>query len=62
MLKSTMKTEIRVGPNGYEVWYSTDGKFKFHKSFKSIEDATKETVSMKGHRRLLSDLIRKFRG
>ena len=58
MLKSTMKTEVRVSPNGYEVWYSTDGgqTSQFHKTFKSMDSAIKETVSLKGYRRLLSDL------
>ena len=58
MLKSTMKTEIRVSPNGFEVWYSTDGgqKLHFHKRFESMDDAVKETVSLKGYRRLLLDL------
>jgi len=53
-----MKTEIRVRPKGYEVWYSTDGgqTVKFHKAFKSMDDAVKETVSLKGHQRLLMDL------
>jgi len=58
MLKSTMKTEIRVSPNGYEVWYSTDGgqTLQFHKRFQSMDSAVKETVSLKGYRRLYSDL------
>jgi hypothetical protein len=49
MLKSTMKTEIRVSPNGFEVWYSTDGgqKLHFHKRFESMDDAVKETVSLR---------------
>jgi hypothetical protein len=49
MLKSTMKTEIRVSPIGFEVWYSTDGgqTQNFHKRFKSMDDAVKETVSLK---------------
>jgi len=53
-----MKTEIRVGPKGYEVWYSTDGgqTTQFHKSFKSMDNAVKETVSLKGHQRLIMDL------
>ena len=53
-----MKTEIRVGPKGYEVWYSTDGgqTIEFHKSFKTKEEALRETVSMKGYQRLLMDL------
>ena len=53
-----MKTEIRVGANGYEVWYSVDGgqTNHFHKKFKSMDDAVKETTSMKGYRKLLSDL------
>jgi hypothetical protein len=53
-----MKTEIKKGPKGYEVWYSTDGgqTIQFHKSFKSMDDAVKETVSLKGHQRLLMDL------
>ena len=58
MLKSTIKTEIRVGPDGYEVWYSVDGgqTNHFHKRFTSMDAAVKETVSMKGYRKLLSDL------
>ena len=53
-----MKTEIRVGPKGYEVWYSTDGgqTIQFYKSFKSMDDAVKETVSLKGHQQLIMDL------
>ena len=53
-----MKTQIRKGPKGYEVWYSTDGgqTIQFHKSFKSIDKAVKETVSISGHQRLLMDL------
>lgn len=53
-----MKTEIRVSSNGFEVWYSTDGgqTSQFHKTFKSMDEAVKETVSLKGHQRLLSDL------
>ena len=53
-----MKTEIRVSPKGYEVWYSTDGgqTTQFHKTFKSMDDAVRETVAMKGYQRLLVDL------
>ena len=53
-----MKTEIRKGPKGYQVWYSIDGgqTIQFHKTFKSMDDAVKETVSLKGHQRLLMDL------
>jgi hypothetical protein len=53
-----MKTQIRKGPKGYEVWYSTDGgqTIQFHKAFKSMDDAVKETGSLKGHQRLLMDL------
>lgn len=53
-----MKTQIRKGPKGYEVWYSIDGgqTIQFHKSFKSIDKAVKETVSISGHQRLLMDL------
>jgi len=57
-LKET-RTEIRVSPDGFEVWYSNDDKLKFHKTFKTIGAATKETVSIKGHQRLLDDLIRR---
>jgi hypothetical protein len=61
MLKSTIKTEIRVSPKGFEVWYSVDGgqTRQFHKTFNTMEKAMKETVSMKGHQRLLQDLLRK---
>ena len=43
-----MKTEIRVSPKGYEVWYSTDGgqTTQFHKTFKSMDDAVRETVAL----------------
>ena len=60
MLKSTMKTEIRVNGQFFEVWYSTDGgqTNQFHKKFKSMDSALKETVSMKGYSRLMSDLKR----
>ena len=53
-----MKTEIRKGPKGYQVWYSIDGgqTIEFHKSFKTKEEALRETVSMKGYQRLLMDL------
>jgi hypothetical protein len=59
MLKSTIKTEIRVSPNGFEVWYSVDGgqTRQFHKRFNNMDDAVKETVSMKGYRRLLGDIL-----
>lgn len=53
-----MKTEIRVSPKGYEVWYTTDGgkTRHFHKTFKSMDNAVRETVAMKGYQRLLIDL------
>jgi hypothetical protein len=54
-----IRTEIRVSPEGFEVWYGDNDKLWFHKKFKTIGDATKETVSIKGHQRLLDDLIRK---
>ena len=54
-----IRTEIRVSPDGFEVWYGESDKLRFHKKFKTIGDATKETVSIKGHQRLLDDLIRK---
>jgi len=55
-----MTTEIRVNSKGYQVWYSTDGgqTVHFHKTFDSMEDALKETVSLKGHRRLIDALKR----
>ena len=58
MLKTTIKTEIRANGDVFEVWYSLDGgqTNQFHKSFTSMDKAIKETVSMKGYRRLLSDL------
>lgn len=61
MLKSTIKTEIRVSPRGYEVWYSVDGgqTRQFHRTFDSMEKAMKETVSMKGHQKLLGDILKK---
>lgn len=61
MLKSTIKTEIRVSYHGFEVWYSLDGGQTrlFHKRFDNMDDAIKETVSMKGHRRLLGDILKK---
>ena len=60
MLRTTIKTEIRVNGGFYEVWYSTDGgqTSQFHKKFKSMDSALKETTSMKGYSRLLSDLRR----
>jgi hypothetical protein len=53
-----MKTEIRKGPKGYEVWYSTDGgqTTQFHKTFKSMDDAVKETVAINGSLKLLADI------
>ncbi len=48
-----------MSPNGFEVWYSVDGgqTRQFHKKFNNMDDAVKETVSMKGYRRLLGDIL-----
>lgn len=58
MLKSTIKTEVRIHPDGFEVWYSVDGgqSSKFHSSYESFEEAIKETMILKGHYKLLGDL------
>jgi hypothetical protein len=61
MLRTKIKTEIRLSPNGktYDVWYSVDGgqSFELHKrGFTSQRDALKETTSINGHFRLLRDL------
>jgi len=52
-----MKTQIRKGPKGYEVWYSTDGgqTIQFHKSFKTKEEALRETVSLKNSIKFLKE-------
>jgi hypothetical protein len=58
MLNSTIKTEIRPTSGGYQVWYSLDGgqSVLFHKKFKSMDNAVKETVILRGHYKLLGDL------
>ena len=52
-----MKTQIRKGPKGYEVWYSTDGgqTIQFHKTFKTKEEALRETVSLKNSIKFLKE-------
>ena len=55
-----MTTKIILSPSKrtYDVWYSNDGKaFVLHKSFKSIDDAIKETTIIKGSFRLLKDVL-----
>lgn len=55
---STIKTEIRPVRGGYQVLYSLDGgqTIEPHKKFKKFDDAVKETVTLKGHYKLLGDL------
>ena len=47
---------IRMSPSkkGWEVWFND----RLHKRFSSIEEAGKETVSISGAVKLLSDLIK----
>lgn len=58
MIQSTIKTEIRVSCNGYEVWCSFDGgqSSQFHGLYTTMEDAVRETIILKGHFKLLGDL------
>ena len=58
MLKSTIKTEVRVSCDGFEVWCSFDGgqSSVFHGRYPTMEDAVRETVIIKGHYKLLGDL------
>ena len=53
-----MKTEIRVNSNGFEVWYMRIGlkKMRFHKTFQTWEEASKETVILKGLGRFIADM------
>jgi hypothetical protein len=55
-----MKTRVEFCPsnNKWNVMYSTNGiTFKLHKSFKSIDDAIKETNIIKGGMRFLKDVL-----
>lgn len=53
-----MKTEIRITPDGYEVWYSTKHtkRAHFHKRFILWQDALMETTILKGCMKLMADL------
>ena len=52
------KIILSQSKNTYDVWYSNDGKtFVLHKSFKSIDDAIKETTIIKGSFKLLKDVL-----
>ena len=53
-----MKTEIRANLNGFEVWYKGLDKRKLHhhKTYKSWEEATRETTILKGLGRFVRDL------
>ena len=58
-IKSIFTPVIKLSQTGkeWEVWYTKDGKkYYFHKRFKSVELAGKETVSLRGHAKLLKDL------
>jgi len=57
-IKNNMKTEIRVNSNGFEVWYKGLGKRKlnYHKTYKTWEEALKETITLKGLGRFIADL------
>ncbi len=56
-----MTTKIILSPSKrtYDVWYSSnDGKtFVLHKSFKSIDEAIKETTMIDGSFKLLKDVL-----
>jgi len=55
-----MKTRVEFNPTKgtWNVMYSNDGTtFKLHKSFKSIDDAIKETNIIKGGMRFLKDVL-----
>jgi len=55
-----MTTKIILSPSKktYDVWYSKDSNtFVLHKSFKTIDDAIKETTIIKGSFRLLKDVL-----
>jgi hypothetical protein len=55
-----MITKIILSPTKrtYDVWYSNDDKtFVLHKSFKSIDEAIKETTIIKGSFKLLKDVL-----
>jgi hypothetical protein len=51
------KIQLSSDKKTWDVLLSKDGiNFHFYKTFKSDKDAVKETVSIKGHYRLISDL------
>ena len=55
-----MTTKIILSPSKrtYDVWYSNDGKaFVLHKSFKSIDEAIKETTIINGSLKLFKDVL-----
>ena len=55
-----MTTKIILSPSRrtYDVWYSNDGNaFVLHKSFKSIDDAIKETTIINGSLKLFKDVL-----
>ena len=55
-----MITKIILSPTKrtYDVWYYNDDKtFVLHKSFKSIDEAIKETTIIKGSFKLLKDVL-----
>lgn len=55
-----MTTKIILSPSRrtYDVWYSNDSKtFVLHKSFKSIDEAIKETTIINGSFKLLKDVL-----
>jgi hypothetical protein len=59
---STIKTQVIPTKMGYEVWYSLDGgqTMELHSTHKTMDNAVKETVSLKGHYTLLEKITRKF--
>jgi len=55
-----MTTKIILSPSKrtYDVWYSNNGNtFVLHKSFKSIDEAIKETTIINGSLKLFKDVL-----
>lgn len=60
-IRKTMTTTIKLSPNKktWEIWYTNNGAdYKLHKKgITSIDEATKESIIIKGSSRLLDDLV-----
>lgn len=56
----TTKIILSEDKKYYDLWYSVDGvNYKFHKGFKSIDLAIKESTIISGSERLLRDVFSK---